>query len=300
MLVELVETTTRDGLVLHGACAAPAPRASRALPLDAVLLLHGVGSNFYSSGLLRELSQSFVDQGLTTLRANTRGHDFVSLTRTAAGPQRTGAAYEQVSQCHLDIQAWVDWLAAHGAQQVALVGHSLGGVKALYTAAHHPFAALAAVVAISPPRLSYSQFLAGTRATLFERTMQRAQRHLDEGHAETLIRVKYPFPLLITAASFVDKYGPAERYNFLRFAHALACPALFTFGQQELDSGSAAFHGLPEAVGNLSSAGGTLQSVTIAAANHLYDGRCQPLAQAIMQWLRDCVIRTSNPPEGPL
>jgi pimeloyl-ACP methyl ester carboxylesterase len=262
--------------------------------VDAVLLLHGVGSNFYSSVLLNHLSRCFADHDVMTLRANTRGHDFVSLARSHVGPQRTGAAYETVAHCHHDIRAWSDWLERRGARRIVLIGHSLGAVKALYTMAHHPLDAVAGVVAVSPPRLSCSQFQAGPRSKLFLRTMQRAQTHLDQGHPETMIRVTYPFPLLITAAGFVDKYGPAERYNFLNFAHLLPCPALITFGQEELDSGSVAFAGVPEALARLSSGAGPLQSVTIAAANHLYDGHCEPLAHEILGWLSRGVPRTPH------
>ena len=83
----------------------------------------------------------------------------------------------------------------------------------------------------------------------------------------------------------MEKYGPSEEYNLLRFANQLPCPALFTFGQQELESGSAAFTGLPESLRNLPSNGQPLESLTIADANHLYDGRREQLAHQILRWL---------------
>ncbi len=115
--------------------------------------------------------------------------------------------------------------------------------------------------------------------------MARAQAHVDQGKPETLMRVKYPFPLLITAAGYLEKYGPAEEYNLLRFANQLPCPALFTFGQEELASGSVAFAGLPEALRDLPSGPSTLETLTVAGANHLYDGCFGPLASEILGWL---------------
>ncbi len=284
--VELVETATEDGLTLHGALhqrhGAPVPSA---MPVDSILLLHGVGSNFYSSPLLTHLAQQFAKQGLTTLCANTRGHDFVSLARTVAGPQRQGAAYETVGQCRYDIAAWNEFLCGRGAQRIGVVGHSLGAIKAVYATVLHPHRATSLVVAISPPRLSYVAFQNGPRKILFQRTMARAQAHIDQGKPEALMRVKYPFPLLITAAGYLEKYGPAERYNLLEFANQLPCPALFTYGELEIESGSVSFTGLPEALQGLPRRPKPLETITVAGANHLYEGCLGPLAGKILDWL---------------
>ncbi|HEV3022638.1 MAG TPA: hypothetical protein VGX76_09220 [Pirellulales bacterium] len=51
MKTELVHVTTSDGLRLDGALHAPEHGQSSALGVDAFLLLHGTGSNFYGSAL---------------------------------------------------------------------------------------------------------------------------------------------------------------------------------------------------------------------------------------------------------
>ncbi len=291
MLTELVETTTRDGVTLHGAYFRAAEDVGEPLGLDGVLLLHGVGSNFYSSPVLLHLAQEFAQHGVMALSGNTRGHDFVSLARTAAGPQRQGAAYETVGHCPRDIDAWLELLMGRGAARMMVVGHSLGAIKTLYAAALHPHRSLRCVVALSPPRLSYSAFLAGPRRILFEQTRDRARAHVEQGKPETLIRVKYPFPLVITAAGYLEKYGPAETYNLLRFAHRLPCPALVTFGQEELESGSVAFEGLPDLLRNLPEGRHTLESVTIPHASHLYTSHYDTLTREILQWLTRTPLR---------
>ena len=159
-----------------------------------------------------------------------------------------GAAYEIVQESRLDLAAWVGWLAEQGYGRIALMGHSLGAVKAIYSLSHDDDGALAAVVcllAISPPRLAYSQFCAGPRAAEFQTELAEAEGHLREGRGETLMSVRFPLPYLVTAAGYVDKYGPAERYNLLKFASRVACPALYTFGSLEVQQ-NAAFQGLPE------------------------------------------------------
>src|SRR5947209_11384274 len=81
MLCDLVQTTTRDGVRLDGVYQAPAARAS--LPVDAFVLVHGTGGNFYSSTLLDALAAMLLDQGVGALRVNTRGHDLISTAATA-------------------------------------------------------------------------------------------------------------------------------------------------------------------------------------------------------------------------
>ena len=51
MLVDLIQTTTRDDIRLDGGYQAPAT-STKSLPIDAFCLIHGTGSNFYSSSLL--------------------------------------------------------------------------------------------------------------------------------------------------------------------------------------------------------------------------------------------------------
>ena len=52
------------------------------------------------------------------------------------------------------------------------------------------------------------------------------------GQGDELFTSKFPFPLLITAAGYIDKYGPAERYNLLKFAADLALPCPVHLWQQ--------------------------------------------------------------------
>jgi alpha/beta superfamily hydrolase len=105
-----------------------------------------------------------------------------------------------------------------------------------------------------------------------------------EGRGEELFTGKFPFPLLITAAGYIDKYGPAERYNILRFAADLPCPALFTYGSKELDGGGVAFAGLPDALLDLPQRE-LRQIATIDGADHFYAGCGEQLAAEIARWL---------------
>jgi pimeloyl-ACP methyl ester carboxylesterase len=286
MMVDLVRTTTRDGVRLDGMFQA-APSAP-AVALDAVCLVHGTGGNFYSSTLFDALGERLLALGIGVLRVNTRGHDGISTALTAKGGRRQGAAYETADECRHDLAAWLEWLRGRTGPRVALLGHSLGAVKALYAAAHDPGVGPAGVIAVSPPRLSYATFCARPNGPQFLDTFTEAERLVRAGTPMALLEVKLPLPYVITAAGYVEKYGPDERYNYLRFAGGLACPALVTLGEVEV-ANNMAFAGTPEELARLAARRPLLRAEVIPGADHFYTGVSEALAGRVEAWLRDVV-----------
>jgi pimeloyl-ACP methyl ester carboxylesterase len=281
MLVDLVQTTTRDDIRLDGVYQAAAT-STKSLPIDAFCLIHGTGSNFYSSSLLESIANRLVEFGAGVLRANTRGHDGISTAVTSRGGKRQGAAYEVVDDCRHDIAAWMAWLQERSGSRIGLIGHSLGAVKCLYALAHQPELAPACVVAISPPRLSYSWFCESANRTNFLEPIARAERLVVEGNPAGLMETTLPLPMLITAAGYLEKYGPEERYNLLKLLPTIRCPALFTFGELEV-AGNMAFQGLPDAIA--SSKNANVAAQTVSAADHFYTGVRPELIARLVQWL---------------
>ncbi|MCA9178872.1 MAG: alpha/beta fold hydrolase [Planctomycetales bacterium] len=285
MKVELVRTRTADGMWLDGAlsfaeanCSGQshiaAPNAAVFPDFDAVILLHGVGSNFYQPRLLRDLAEAFDNAGVWTLRANTRGHDTLHTAATDQGGRIQGAAVEQVHDCLHDLDAWLAFLADRGRQRVLLLGHSLGAIKAVYYAAQRAVAALAA---ISPPRLSAAAFGESRQSRVCLDSLELARRQITAGQGQTLIEVRFPFPMQMSPETYVDKYG-GERYNILDRVGELRCPTLFTYGELELAEGP--FAGLPERLLEQ----GDRQCVSVevvAGANHSYADRSEALFERI-------------------
>ena len=294
MIVDLVRTTTTDGHRLDGALSAAVPVQERLCSLDACLFLHGVGGNFYAGNLFEFLGRKLCEQGTAVLRANTRGHDSISIVWGATGPLRQGAAYEVVDQCRLDIVAWLQFLKARNYQRIGLIGHSLGAIKAIYSQAFEPHSDILAVVACSPPRLSYSAFMNSESQPRFFESMATAQQHLEKGHPEELFQASFPFPVLITAAGYIDKYGPEERYNILKFVGRVPCPLMLTYGELELERGGIAFAGMPEAIVACRQPTQLMQLTTIPGADHAYTGVYESLTDAILKWL------TAALPKSPL
>ncbi len=283
MIVELLHTTTTDGLRLHGALHRAT--AERDLAVQALLCLHGVGSNFYGSALFSAITSSISAAGVSVLWANTRGHDAVYTAAFPAGARRQGAAYEVVADCVLDIAAWIQALQSSGFERVGVLGHSLGALKALYREAHQPHPPAACVIAVSPPRLSCSAFHEDPRSASFVECLGRAQNFVDRGSPEELIEVSFPLPMLITAEGFLDKYGPQEKYNLVKFAQHVRAPLLCTYGGRELEQGGVAFAGVPEALRDLPSEGQQFEVEIIHGADHQYNAQRAQLANVILKWL---------------
>jgi pimeloyl-ACP methyl ester carboxylesterase len=283
MLVDLVRTTTRDGVRLDGAFFPPSGPSS--LPVDALCFLHGTGGNFYSSSLFDDLREHLQAEGCGVLCVNTRGHDGVSTAQTAQGGLRQGAAFEVADHCRHDVAAWMAWLGPHVGPRVGLLGHSMGAVKCLYALAHEPQNAPLCVVAVSPPRLSYSWFCSSPEGPEFLKTFQRAEQLVADGQAAALVEVNLPLPMVITAGGFVEKYGPDERYNYLRFAAGVPCPTLITLGAVEA-ANNMAFREAPQALEALAAMSENLTVEVVPGADHFYNGVRESLWSHLHAWLR--------------
>ena len=286
MLVDLVQTTTRDGVRLDGMLQTPPADRARAWPVDALCCVHGTGGNFYSSTLFDAFAARCLERGVAVLRVNTRGHDGISTSATVKGGRRIGAAYEVVEDCRHDLTAWVDFLAKGVGPRVGLVGHSLGAVKCLYALAHESALRVACVVGISPPRLSYSWFCSSPEGGGFLQTYQQAEVLVQSGQPAALLDAPLPLPFVITAVGYVEKYGPDERYHFLPLLNGIRCPILITLGAIEV-ANNMAFRGSPEALAELASKSARLNVVTIPDADHFYTKARPALMTHIDRWLSD-------------
>ncbi|MCS6849863.1 MAG: alpha/beta fold hydrolase [Gemmataceae bacterium] len=293
VLVDLVRTQTRDGLRLDGIYLEPIGPPQ--VPVGGMVFIHGTGGSFYTSSLFDDLAERLRRSGCGVLRVNTRGHDGISTALTSQGGRRLGAAYEIVDDCRHDLAAWTEWLRQRVGGPVGLLGHSLGAVKAVYALAHEPSLRVGALVAVSPPRLSYSWFCQSPEGPEFLRTYAEAQRLVEAGQPTALMEVSLPLPSVVTAAGYVEKYGPEERYNYLRFLGEVPCPVLVTFGEVEVST-NMAFRGAPEAAAAVPRRGGTLAVVTIPGGDHFYTTTRDEIAAAIDHWLRSLNVAARSSP----
>jgi len=233
--MELARVETADGIWLDGLFE-PAS-TSGTLPCDACLLVSGTGGNFYSPGVLEVFARLARAAGLATLRINTRGHDGLCTLRGREGSRPGGAAYEIIGEAPFDLTAWLDWLVARGCQNIVLVGHSLGAVKSLLVQAQAPHAAVRWVLAISPPRFHHATWQQHPQGELFRQDYREASERVARGEGQSFFAARQPVPYVTTAAGYLEKYGPADRYDFVPWLPRILCPVLLLLGEQsERDS----------------------------------------------------------------
>jgi putative acetyltransferase len=120
---------------------------------------------------------------------------------------------------------------------------------------------------------------------MFRETFARAEQLVEQGQPGALLEVQLPLPMVISAAGYVEKYGPHERYNYLRFLRGVRIPTLVIFGGQEVES-NMAFQGAPEAVGALAAVESRIEVNTVPGADHFYTAKRTEVLHAMDRWLR--------------
>ena len=283
---ELLQVTAADGVVLHGLLQEPErPRA-------AVLMMHGNSSSFYQP-FFTYFAERMLATGWTTLRANNRGHDVVSRGDApgSASPRYLGAAFERVDECRHDWAAWIDHLEGRNLGPLVVWGHSLGAVKTAHYLARCRDPRVAAAVLASPPRLAHSRLVQGPHAEAIRGQLEEARRLVESGHPETLMPVALPTPFLCSAGTYLDKYGPEERYDVIRLLEGVEVPVLVLTGEREVAE-DLPFIGLPEAIGELARRRPRLTHVSIPGADHHYTGRQLLAFERVAEWLEGLGLTT--------
>ena len=284
MLVDLVKVETRDGIRLDGIWRKPEQKNASQLGVDVVLLMHGVGGNFYGAGMFEEYSDALLEKGCAVLQVNNRGHDPISQVIVEEEPRRFGGAYEVIDDCREDWKAWMDLVEAVGYQRIGLWGHSLGATKSIYYMSQEQDPRVRCVVAGSPPRFSYSAFAEMAEEEKFLQMAARAQQLIDDGHPETILDSMNPYPVLVTAEVWVQKYGPGERYNILKHIPNVRAPLLVMMGTQEAID-LMTFRGSPPEMEKLA---GVLENLTfesIPGADHMYTHQRDYVWGVVSRWL---------------
>ena len=279
MIVDLMSTTTSDGIQLDGAFFAPQPGRSPTGAVDAILLEHGSRGNFCMAST-KNMAEDLRARGYACLALNSAAHDTVWYN--PGDGNYYGNAFEILDRSRLDIQAGVDYLWELGYRRIGILGQSMGAVRVTYYAATEADHRVAAVIPVSPVRLSYSYYMASQDAAEFHNNVQRADQLEAEGKAQELISVNFPLTQLFSAASYLDKHGPGERYNLITLAPKITIPMLILAGSLETHTR------LLDMAGDLATAAVNspgVRCVIVEGGDHSLNNRRQEAAAAVLDWL---------------
>jgi hypothetical protein len=277
MTYELCRVATEDGLLLDGALAAP-----KSQPRDrqrAWLAIHGGGSNFTAPGILDSLGSMLTQRGDAYLRLNTRGHDLMARIPRMNDSVLGGAAYENLDEARHDLAAGCVWLMDQGFAEISLIGHSLGALKLLIAAAAGNLPGVTEIVCLSPPRLNH-ELLA--KSDVFRADYDAAVAYVDAGRDDTLVKMREPTPITITADGALYKYGPKNHYDYLNLLPKIHLPTLVVMHGDV--GASMAFHDAADLLGELSRRSTSLHVDVIPNATISYAGHESAVVSHIDHW----------------
>ena len=282
MLGRLVDVLTEDKVKLHGFLSS-ASGSSRSI----WIIVHGVNGNFYSSSLLTDLANALCELGHDAILVNTRGHDLATFG-TADHPLRMGSMFETIADGQKDISAWLRFCMEAGYSDISCIAHSLGAVKATYALANEPALALTRLVALSPPRLNTELLLRDpAKREVFDQHLQEARQWFDKGLGHHIMRVRFPLANLLSAETFLDKYGSGDKYDYFAYWSRIRTQTLWVFGQQEVREGSVNFRDVDSYLAQAIDAEGIdhHQLAVIAQADHSYRFCRKELISSISNWI---------------
>ena len=288
MLIDLVSILTPDEVTLDGSLRRPDADIESSLPIDCIIMHHGVGSNFYKAHFHNPMAENFLARGCAVMRVNNRGHD---LAYNHLPQGRLGAAFEIIDDCRIDWKAWINFAEDQGFERIGLWGHSLGAVKTIYYMGCEKDERIRCVIASSPPRFSYSAYLARNDGEIFGDQVVFAQKLKDAGEMETVFAITVPTGALMSTRTFFDKYGPEERYDIMKHLPGTSAPLLVLFGGLEgnvpdnIDRFG--FGGLAERVTEFADGTDNASCAVIDGGDHFYTDRTDPLWAAVDGWLSE-------------
>lgn len=289
MYVELVQTTTSDGLTLDGVFLPPHSPVPDTQPIDAVLFVHGSNGNFYRSAVVSRMAR-LRDAGFAAAAFNTRGHDMVT---SGVQGRLNGNAYDILDECRFDLDAAITWLSKQGYQRICILGTSLGADKVVYYQAQTQDPRIAGVIAFGPVRLSHSYFLASVAGEEHRRNYQRAKELVESGHPDELMHVDFPNKgSLFSAQVYIDRHGPTERYNPVPLGDRIKCPLLILAGTGE---NHPRHQDCARDMYNAMRDHSSTKLVLVEGATHGFPGRDNEFVDAVLQWaghLRPASVRS--------
>lgn len=194
----LLYTWSEDGLRLDGIAIAP----SDAPHPVAVVWVHGLNANFHTPPAV-DVGRALAKAGHLVILGNNRGHDFGAEMRDRSDrPICAGGGWERFHESPYDISPWIDLAIDRGAERVVLLGHGLGGRKAVYYQTERNDPRVAGVVVAST----------GLGYPLPDREMlARADAMVAEGRGRDLLGWP-PIGCSVSAQSFIDRERTYQKF----------------------------------------------------------------------------------------
>ncbi len=146
MKMDIIETTTNDGLIYKGILTTPEKSTDKI-----ILHIHGMSGDIYTNSFYPFMYQQYPESGISFLAVEHRGTHSITQFNTVDGKVKNiGNAYEIFEDSSLDIDAWVNKVIKLGYKDIWLQAHSLGPSKVAYYVNNHKYEQIKGLVWLSP------------------------------------------------------------------------------------------------------------------------------------------------------
>jgi pimeloyl-ACP methyl ester carboxylesterase len=284
---QIVFTPSEDQRAQAGVLLRPPRGAARPIGL---VCIHGA-TNFFYVPLLIQLGRALAQRGYLFVSGNTRGHDvaaqdppwsfFSSGTRPEAVAKLRlgGGGWARWDEEPHDVAGWIDFAVAQGAEQVVLIGHSLGVARITYYQAERQDPRVVGLVlasgadhvtAVDPARL------------------ELAERLVAEGQEDALLPVVEGVPIgfaMESAANVVHWERHAGRFaaeGHTPWIASIRTPVLATGGTADLNPN---LHARLEEMRSRAVQAPRFDIRMFEGADHFYTGQVGELAEVVAGWL---------------
>lgn len=288
MKCELVQITTKDALVHHGAYFAPSNPGKKA-----ILWIHGLTGRFYSDPkLLNLFSEACDKQGMGLAAFNNRGHDYITSAHRLDSNDTKGYVYENIgasvekfTDSVADIDASISFLHDKGFTEIILVGHSTGANKVCYYAGTVGDPRVAGVVLAGPMSDRYSV----TDEVTHENHKAIMEQKIKDGKGDEIL-IGFDFLPLTPHRwmSLMTKGSPEDVFNYRDEKGALSTFEQITMPLCVMFAGSDehADRPIPEIKRAFDSHSRSrhYQSMAIADCDHGFTGKEQVFVSAVVDW----------------
>ncbi len=284
---QIVFTPSEDQRVQAGILFRPMGGAARPI---GIVCIHGATGFFYVP-LLIHLGRALAQQGYLFVSGNTRGHEVAahdfpwsmfSGTRPEAFAKLRlgGGGWARWDEEPHDVAGWIDFVVAQGAEQVVLVGHSLGVKRVTYYQAERQDPRVVGLVLAS----GQDHITAVDPARL-----ELAERLVAEGQEDALLPVAEGVPMgfAMESAAYVVHW---ERHAG-RFAAEGHTPWIASIHVPVLATGGTADDRIPDLRAHLEEMRGRAVQAPrfdihmFEGADHDYNGQVGKLAEVVAGWL---------------
>lgn len=271
---ERVQTEYRDSTLNGWLTEVESPRAT-------VLMIHGTMAHA-NMEIMASFAEVLAEYDIESLR--------VTLSLGEDGREGMFDCASVHRHRHQDavgeIDAWMDWLAGHGRDEVVLLGHSRGTNQvARYSTRHAPGRA-EGIVLVAPSIYrpgSQGEEYQETAGQSLDEVIAEARRLVDAGKGDALlegVQFLYCPGATVTAAAFLSYYEADADYDTLALAEAGGVPVLVVVGTEDPLSA-----GVAEAV-SAGDADGRISLVVVEGADHFFrDLYAYDVVEGVLAWL---------------